>query len=102
MVQCEGIVSLAMPCWLLVTSLMHLPTLSLTPVESYTSKHTHASLSSTCIPGSSYMHIFVEPASGKARQLLQFLFSVCACDRPSGFVRAITSTYMHGFQNNYA
>ena len=27
---------------------------------------------------------------------------VRACVHPSGFVRAITSTFMHGFQNNYA
>ena len=27
---------------------------------------------------------------------------VCACIRPSGFVQAITPTFMHGFQNNIA
>ena len=43
---------------------------------------------------------------------LQFQFSVCAfivgvcmlcvCMHPSGFVQAVTSTFMHGFQNNLA
>ena len=45
-------------------------------------------------------------------QLSQLLFSVCECAlhacvlalciRPSRFVRAITYTFMHGFQNNLA
>ena len=34
---------------------------------------------------------------------LQLRFGECAlCVRLSGFVRVITSTFMHGFQNNLA
>ena len=34
--------------------------------------------------------------------LLQLQFDVSVCVRPSGFVRAITSTFVYGFQNNLA
>ena len=48
----------------------------------------------------------VEPACSKARHSCNNFYSVNmyallrACVRPSGFVRVITSTFMHGFQNN--
>ena len=57
--------------------------------------------------------IFVQPTCGEGYIwiLLQFLFGVYACVvhacvrmsvRPSELVRAKTSTFMHGFQNNLA
>ena len=59
-----------------------------------------------------YFFLMVEPACGKARRSCYNLCSVyvrvcmralvCACVRASGFVRAITSTFMQGFQNNLA
>ena len=55
--------------------------------------------------------IFVQPTCGEGDIwiLLQFLFGVCVVHasvrmsvRPSELVRAKTSTFMHGFQNNLA
>ena len=56
------------------------------------------------------------PLAVSESQLLQLQFSECACElvcalsavvrcacvRPSGFGRAITCTFVHGFQNNCA
>ena len=41
--------------------------------------------------------LFAEPACGKARNICYYFAKVCV--RASGFVRAITPTFMHGFQN---
>ena len=41
------------------------------------------------------------PLAGK-RNIVVTIFVRCMCVRPSGFVRTITCTIMHGFQNNLA
>ena len=49
---------------------------------------------------------FVEPACSEQHLVVTIsvrsLCVPCVCVYPSGFVRAITSTFMHGFQNNLA
>ena len=47
-----------------------------------------------------FCNVFVEPACGKGRHSCYNFRSVYV--RASGFVRAITSIFMHGFQNNSA
>ena len=49
-------------------------------------------------------HVFVEPA-GDERDMVVIISVRCMCVRACGFVQAITSTFMHGFQkknNNMA
>ena len=41
------------------------------------------------------------PLAGKRDIVVTFLVR-CLCVHPSGFVRTITCTIMHGFQNNLA
>ena len=40
----------------------------------------------------------VEPAYGEQNPFVTTSFRLCVCVRPSGLVRALTSTYMHDFQ----
>ena len=53
-----------------------------------------------------FLFFLSSPLAGKRDIVVTILFGVCACVRasvrPSGFVRAITCTFMHGFQNNFA
>ena len=54
-----------------------------------------------------YFRHSVEPACGKAKHICYDFFKVCvracmcvrASVRPSGFIRAITPSFMHEFQN---
>ena len=45
--------------------------------------------------------IFVEPACGERDEIVTISVRYM-CVRPSGFVQAITCTFVHGFQNKLA
>ena len=54
------------------------------------------------------LNLFRVPLAVNETKMLQLQFGVCACvvrvmcAHASGFVRAITSTFMYGFQNSLA